>query len=53
MMRELGKEYRLPWAPEASRKAPMEAARPTQTVDTSGRMWRIVSNTAMPAGENH
>ena len=27
----------------------MEAARPTQTVDTSGRMWRIVSNTAMPA----
>ena len=27
----------------------MEAARPTQTVDTAGRMWRMVSNTAMPA----
>ena len=28
----------------------MDAARPTQTVDTSGRMCRIVSKTAMPAG---
>ena len=28
---------------------PIEAARPTQTVETSGRTWRIVSNTAIPA----
>ena len=27
----------------------MEAARPTQTVETSGRMKRMVSKTAMPA----
>lgn len=27
----------------------MEAARPTHTVDTSGRMCRIVSKTAIPA----
>ena len=27
----------------------MEAARPTHTVETSGRTCRIVSNTAMPA----
>ena len=37
------------WCPEARRKAPMEAARPTQTVDTFGRMCRIVSKTAIPA----
>jgi hypothetical protein len=30
----------------------MEAARPTQTVLTSGRIWRIVSNTAMPASQH-
>ena len=29
----------------------MEAARPTQTVDTFGRMCRIVSKTAIPAQE--
>jgi len=34
--------------PEASRKAPMEAASPTQMVLTFGPMWRIVSNTAIP-----
>ena len=28
---------------------PMDAARPTHTVDTSGRTWRMVSNTAIPA----
>ena len=28
---------------------PIEAARPTQTVETSGRTLRIVSNTAIPA----
>jgi hypothetical protein len=27
----------------------MDAASPMHTVDTSGRMWRMVSNTAMPA----
>lgn len=37
------------WCPEASKKAPMLAARPMQTVLTSGRMCRIVSNTAIPA----
>lgn len=37
------------WCPDASRKAPMDAARPTQTVDTFGRMCRIVSKTAIPA----
>ena len=49
MMRALGSEYRLPAVPEARRNAPMEAASPTHTVDTSGRMCRIVSKTAMPA----
>ena len=49
MIRELGSEYRLPCAPEASRNAPIDAARPTQTVETSGRMKRIVSKTAIPA----
>ena len=42
-------EFWRTWWPEASRKAPMEAARPTQTVDTSGLMCLMVSNTAMPA----
>lgn len=37
------------WWPEASKKAPMDAARPTHTVDTSGLMCLIVSNTAIPA----
>ena len=35
--------------PEASKKAPMDAARPTQMVLTSGPMCLIVSKTAMPA----
>jgi hypothetical protein len=35
--------------PLASRKAPMDAARPMHTVLTSGLMWRMVSNSAMPA----
>ena len=30
-------------------KAPIEAARPTVTVLTLGRMWRIVSKMLMPA----
>jgi hypothetical protein len=38
MMRLLLSEYRLPCAPDARMKAPMEAARPTHTVLTSGRM---------------
>lgn len=31
-------------------KAPMEAANPTQTVDTSDFTYLMVSKTAMPAG---
>ena len=31
------------------KKLPMEAARPTQTVEMSGRTCRMVSNTAIPA----
>lgn len=38
--------------PEARMKAPIEAARPTQTVDTSDLTYRMVSNTAMPAALN-
>lgn len=34
--------------PDARMKAPMDAARPMQHVLTSGRMWRMVSNTAIP-----
>ena len=34
--------------PEARMKAPMEAARPTHTVETSDLTYRMVSNTAMP-----
>ena len=30
-------------------KAPMEAASPTQTVETSDLIYRMVSNTAIPA----
>ena len=30
----------------------MEAARPTHTVDTSGLMCRMVSNTAIPAQQH-
>ncbi len=30
----------------------MDAARPTQTVDTFGRMCRIVSKTAIPAQDS-
>ena len=37
------------FAPAASRNAPMEAAMPTQIVDTSGLMNCIVSNIAIPA----
>ena len=37
--------------PEASKKAPMDAAKPTQIVLTSGPMCLMVSNTAIP--EHH
>ena len=49
MMRLLGRLKRLPLRPLASRKAPMDAARPTHTVLQAGRMWRMVSKMAMPA----
>jgi hypothetical protein len=37
--------------PDARMKAPMEAAMPMTHVLTSGRTWRMVSNTAIPAKE--
>jgi hypothetical protein len=49
MMRELGSAKRLPLAPAASRKAPMLAAIPMQSVDTSGLMNCIVSKIDRPA----
>jgi hypothetical protein len=49
MMREFGNENRLPLAPAASRKAPIEAAIPVHSVDTSGLMKFMVSKIARPA----
>ena len=46
---ELGSAKRLPLAPAASRKAPIEAAIPTHIVEMSGLMNCIVSKIAMPA----
>ena len=43
MIRLWGKATRLPLVPAASRKAPIEAARPTQMVTTSDLMYWIVS----------
>ncbi len=41
--RELGRQKRLSLAPAASRSAPMLAACPTHSVDTSGLMNCMVS----------
>ena len=49
MMREFGSAKRLPLAPAASRKAPMLAARPMHSVDTSGLTNCIVSKIDKPA----
>ena len=43
MILELGSEKRLPFSPAASRKAPMLAAMPVHSVETSGLMKFIVS----------
>ena len=43
MILELGSEYRFPPAPPASSTAPMDAAKPTQMVLTSGLMNCMVS----------
>jgi hypothetical protein len=43
MMRALGSDLRLPLAPAPSRNAPMDAAMPKHTVDTSQGMNCIVS----------
>lgn len=43
MISEFGRTKRLPLAPPAIRTAPMEAAMPKQTVDTSGLMYCMVS----------
>ena len=45
----LGKAIRFPLVPAASRKAPMEAAMPTQMVATSHFTYCMVSKMAMPA----
>ena len=42
-IREEGSATRLPWAPQARRSAPMEAACPRQMVCTSGLMYWMVS----------
>ena len=49
MIFELGSENRLPLAPAANRKAPMLAAKPLHSVDTSGLTKFIVSKIAIPA----
>ena len=46
---ELGSARRLPLAPQARMAAPMEAAMPTQMVETSGLMKFIVSMMPRPA----
>ncbi len=43
MMRACGSAKRLPFAPAASSHAAMLAACPRQSVDTSGRMYCMVS----------
>eukprot|EP00962_Isochrysis_galbana_P007397 scaffold2000_cov86-Isochrysis_galbana.AAC.4 len=49
MMREFGSERRLPFCPAPSKKAPIEAAVPKQTVFRSQGTYCIVSKMAMPA----
>ena len=41
--REFGSALRLPGLPAASSTAPIEAACPTQNVETAGRMYCMVS----------
>ena len=43
MISAFGSARRLPLAPEESRKAPIEAAMPTQIVHTSGLIYCMVS----------
>ena len=43
MMREYGKEYRFPLAPEDNSNAPILAADPKQIVATSGLIYCMVS----------
>ena len=45
----VGRALRLPFAPAASKNAPIEAAMPTQMVETSGLMKFIVSMMPRPA----
>ena len=49
IIRALGRECRMPWAPEASRKEPILHACPTHHVATGGRMYCIVSYIPNPA----
>ena len=49
MIREWVRLLRLPLVPAQSRKAPMEAARPTHTVCTSGLMCCMVSKMPRPS----
>ena len=43
MISEFGSARRLPFAPDESRNAPIDAARPTQMVETSALMYCMVS----------
>ena len=43
MIREFGSEKRMPFSPATDRTDPIEAAWPTTSVDTAGRMYCIVS----------
>ncbi len=49
MIRALGSAIRIPGSPAARRKLPMLAAWPTQTVETRGLMYCMVSWIARPA----
>ncbi len=49
MTLEFGREKRLPFAPAASKNAPMLAAMPVHKVETSALMKFMVSKIAMPA----
>jgi hypothetical protein len=49
MMRALVSATRRPGSPDASRKLPIDAAWPMQTVPTRGRIYCMVSWIAMPA----
>jgi hypothetical protein len=48
MILAFGMQYLLPFVPAASKNAPMEAANPKQTVETSALQNFIASYTPIP-----